>query len=90
MMVIKMIIMMMIMMIMVDVKNISHFRLASKPSNFCNMSRIDHNLRPHFTCTFLSFSELCAEKAMVAYTKPQQWKKEESEKLRGERSDQVY
>ena len=28
--------------------------------------------------------------AMVAYTKPQQRKKEESEQLRGERSDQVY
>ena len=31
------------------------------------------------------FSELCWEKAMVAYEKPQQWKKEESERLRGER-----
>ena len=30
------------------------------------------------------FSELCGGKAMVAYTKPQQWKKEESQKLRGE------
>ena len=30
------------------------------------------------------FSELCWEKAMVAYTKPQQWKKEENERLRGE------
>ena len=30
------------------------------------------------------FSELCWRKAMVAYIKPQQWKKEESERLRGE------
>ena len=34
-------------------------------------------------CTF--FSELCWGKAMVAYTKPQQWKKEERRRLRGER-----
>ena len=34
------------------------------------------------------FSELCWGKAMVAYTKPQQRKKEESERLRGER-DQI-
>ena len=34
------------------------------------------------------FSELCWGKAMVAYTKHQQWKKEESESLRGER-DQI-
>ena len=34
------------------------------------------------------FSELCWGKTMVAYTKPQQWKKEESERLRGER-DQI-
>ena len=31
------------------------------------------------------FSELCWGKAMVAYTKPQQCKKAESERLRGER-----
>ena len=31
------------------------------------------------------FSELCRGKAMVAYTTPQQRKKEESERLRGER-----
>ena len=31
------------------------------------------------------FSELCWGKIMVAYTKPQQRKKEESESLRGER-----
>ena len=31
------------------------------------------------------FSGLCfSGKAMAAYTKPQQWKKEESERLRGE------
>ena len=30
------------------------------------------------------FSELCWGKAKVACTKPQQWKKEESERLRGE------
>ena len=34
------------------------------------------------------FSEVCWGKAMVAYTMPQQRKKEESEKLRGER-DQI-
>ena len=34
------------------------------------------------------FSELCWGKAMVAYTKSQQRKKEESEMLRGER-DQI-
>ena len=32
------------------------------------------------------FIESCLGKAMVAYTKPQQRKKEESEKLRGERN----
>ena len=37
---------------------------------------------------FFFFSELCWGKAMVAYTKPQQRKKEESERLRGER-DQI-
>ena len=31
------------------------------------------------------FSELCLGKAIVAYTKPRQWKKEESERLGGER-----
>ena len=34
------------------------------------------------------FSELCWGKAMVAYTMPQQRKKEESERSRGER-DQI-
>ena len=34
------------------------------------------------------FSELCWGKAIVAYTMPQQRKKEESERLRGER-DQI-
>ena len=34
------------------------------------------------------FSELYCGKAMVAYTKPQQWKKEGSEMLRGE-GDQI-
>ena len=33
------------------------------------------------------FSELCWGKAMVAYTMPQQKKKEEGEKLRGERDN---
>ena len=32
---------------------------------------------------FSSFSELCWGKAMVSYTMPQKWKKEESERLRG-------
>ena len=32
----------------------------------------------------LFFSELCYGKTMVAYTKPQQWKREENERLRGE------
>ena len=37
----------------------------------------------------ISFStEICRGKAMVAYTKPQQRKKEESERLRGAR-DQI-
>ena len=35
-----------------------------------------------------SFSEFCCGKAIVAFTKPQQRKKEESERLRGER-DQI-
>ena len=39
---------------------------------------------------FFSFIINFVGKAMVAYTKPQKWKKEESERLRGERSDQVY
>ena len=34
--------------------------------------------------------ELCWGKAVVAFTMPQQRKKEESERLIGERSDQVY
>ena len=34
---------------------------------------------------FVFFSELCWGKAMLAYTMPQQRKKEESERLRGER-----
>ena len=33
----------------------------------------------------LFFNELCWGKAMVAYTNPQQKKKEENERLRGER-----
>ena len=37
---------------------------------------------------FSSFIELCWGKVMVAYTLPQQRKKEESERLRGER-DQI-
>ena len=37
---------------------------------------------------FFFFSELCWEKATVAYTKPRQRKKEGSEGLRGER-DQI-
>ena len=41
------------------------------------------------TCDIkIFFSELCWGKVMVAYTKLQQWKKEESERLRGER-DQI-
>ena len=39
--------------------------------------------------SLISFSDLCWGKAMVAYTEPQQRKKEEeSERLRGER-DQI-
>ena len=37
---------------------------------------------------FFYLSELCLGKVIVAYTKPQQRKKEESKRLRGER-DQV-
>ena len=36
-----------------------------------------------------SFLLVMLGKAMVAYTKPQQRKKEESKRLRGERSDQI-
>ena len=36
----------------------------------------------------LFFGEICWGKAMVAYKRPQKWKKEESERLRGER-DQI-
>ena len=36
-----------------------------------------------FVCFFSN--ELCWGKALVAYTKPQQLKKEESERVRGER-----
>ena len=53
-----------------------------------NMSTLMKHMR---TCLQF-FSELCRGKAMVAYTKPQGWKKAESKRLRGERerSDQVY
>ena len=37
---------------------------------------------------FLFFSESCWGEAMATYTKPRQWKKEESERPRGER-DQI-
>ena len=37
---------------------------------------------------YIYFSELYRGVAIVAYTKPLQWKKEESESLRGER-DQI-
>ena len=40
------------------------------------------------TWNLFFISELCWGKAMVAYTKPQQRKKEESERLTGE-SDQI-
>ena len=43
-------------------------------------------LQPSKESSFLG--ELCRGKAMVAYTMPQQRKKEESEQLRGER-DQI-
>ena len=36
------------------------------------------------------FSELCWGKAMVAYTMPQQRKKEESKRLRGERDQTKF
>ena len=39
---------------------------------------------------FLFFSELCWGKAVVAYTMPQQRKKEESERLRGERDQTEF
>ena len=41
-----------------------------------------------FSVFAIFFSGLCWGKAMVAYTMPQQRKKEESERLRGER-DQI-
>ena len=37
-----------------------------------------------WVCACVFFSELCWGKAMVIYTKPQQKKKEECERLRGE------
>ena len=59
--------------------------------------RISFTIRPSIQLqfgliVFFSFfsSELCREKAMVAYTKPQHRKKEESERLRGGRSNHVY
>ena len=45
-------------------------------------------LLPLMAIFFRFFNELCWEKAMVAYTKPQQRNKERSERLRGER-DQI-
>ena len=41
-----------------------------------------------FNISDLFLSELCRERAVVAYTKPQQREKEESKRLRGER-DQI-
>ena len=38
----------------------------------------------------MGLSELCWGKAMVAYNMPLQRKKERSERLRGERPDQVF
>ena len=46
----------------------------------------DKEYRGHDRAIFFFFSELCLGKAMVAYTMPQQRKKEESERLRGERN----
>ena len=52
----------------------------STERNFCRLRKsLVHNLL---------FGELCRGKATVAYTKPQQTNKEESERLRGER-DQI-
>ena len=52
------------------------------------MRRVCGNLAKPKTRPLSSFSELCWGKSVVAYTKPQQRKKEESERLRGER-DQI-
>ena len=42
----------------------------------------------NFKYQVVGLSELCRGKAVVAYAKPQQMKKEESKRLRGER-DQI-
>ena len=48
----------------------------------------DFQMRLGETQRLSFFCDLCWGKAMVAYTKPQQWEKEESQRLRGER-DQI-
>ena len=55
-------------------------REASEEYSYLHM-RITYSLNAFF----LFFNELCWGNAMVAYTKPQQWKKEASKMLRGER-----
>ena len=68
-----------------------NFSLPSNGLNRCNNERISCQSQYSYfdilSCN-LFFSEFCWGKAMVAYTMPQQRKKEESERLRGER-DQV-
>ena len=48
-------------------------------------SQIKQELDTIMSYIFFFFSGLCRGKAMVAYTKPKQRKKEESERLRRER-----
>ena len=60
------------------------------PSLDLQLSKSNEGLRELAKVFILMFfNELCLGKATVAYTKPQQWRKEESKRLRGERSDQV-
>ena len=65
--------------------DVIHLRL--KTNRICAL--VSARDRPKPTCLRLFFCRgLCWGKAMVACTKPQQWKKEDSEKLRGAR-DQI-
>ena len=60
--------------------------MLAASNNYNKAIKID-NQSINLTSCFL-FSELCPGKAIVAYTKPQQWKKEESGRLKGAR-DQI-
>ena len=49
--------------------------LAGKSADLCHVRMMTKNF---FILSALFFSELCWGKAMVAYAKPQQWKKEKA------------